>query len=79
MSQEWWQTFFTGGMVEFWLRCTTAEQTRQEIDFIQQQLQVSPPARNCDETPAIRDMIRAKSLQLRSKAAVRGRIRRSRR
>src|SRR5438034_7712352 len=45
---EWWQTFFSGMMVEFWLRCTTEEQTQQEADFIQQTLQVAPPARLLD-------------------------------
>jgi SAM-dependent methyltransferase len=47
-TTEWWQTFFTGVAVECWLRCTTPEQTRQEVDFIQHTLQVPPPARLLD-------------------------------
>ena len=39
MATEWWQTFFSGAMVEAWLRAPTAEQTAQEADFIQQTLQ----------------------------------------
>ena len=45
---DWWRTFFRGGMVEFWLRATNDEQTRQEADFIQQMLEVAPPARLLD-------------------------------
>lgn len=45
---EWWRTFFSGGMVEFWLRATTDEQTRQEADFIAQTLHVSAPAKLLD-------------------------------
>ncbi len=46
--QEWWRTFFSGGMVEFWLRATTDEQTQQEADFIQQTLHVAAPAKLLD-------------------------------
>jgi SAM-dependent methyltransferase len=35
-------------MAAFWLRATTDEQTRQEADFIEQTLQVPPPARLLD-------------------------------
>jgi SAM-dependent methyltransferase len=45
---DWWRTFFSGAMAEFWLRATTDEQTRQEAEFIEQTLQVSPPARLLD-------------------------------
>jgi len=45
---EWWRTFFSGGMVEFWLRATSDEQTRQEADFILQALQVAAPAKLLD-------------------------------
>ena len=31
---DWWRTFFSGMVVESWLKATTAEQTRQEADFI---------------------------------------------
>jgi SAM-dependent methyltransferase len=45
---DWWRTFFTGPMVECWLRATTEEQTRQEADFVEAVLGVSPPARLLD-------------------------------
>jgi SAM-dependent methyltransferase len=35
-------------MVDFWLGATTEEQTRQEADFLQEALQVAPPARLLD-------------------------------
>jgi SAM-dependent methyltransferase len=44
----WWQTFFSGWMVEGWLQATTDEQTRQEAVFIRQKLGVAPPARLLD-------------------------------
>src|SRR5262249_91447 len=47
-TRDWWRTFFSGPMVEGWLKATTEEQTRQEIDFIQEMLGVSPPARLLD-------------------------------
>jgi SAM-dependent methyltransferase len=45
---EWWRTFFSGTMAEWWLGAMTAEQTRLEADFVQQTLQVAPPARLLD-------------------------------
>jgi SAM-dependent methyltransferase len=45
---DWWRTFFKGLAVESWLHATTDEQTRAEADFIQQTLQVPPPARLLD-------------------------------
>jgi SAM-dependent methyltransferase len=47
-ANDWWRTFFQGDMVEWWLAATTDEQTRQEADFVQKTLQVSPPARLLD-------------------------------
>jgi SAM-dependent methyltransferase len=47
-ATDWWRTFFSGLGVEFWLQATTEEQTRQEADFIQERLRVSPPARLLD-------------------------------
>jgi SAM-dependent methyltransferase len=47
-SAEWWRTFFTGTMVEWWLGAVTPEQTRAEADFVRQTLQVAPPARLLD-------------------------------
>jgi SAM-dependent methyltransferase len=48
MPSEWWQTFFSGLVTQFWLKATTPEQTRQEADFVQQSLQVAAPARLLD-------------------------------
>jgi SAM-dependent methyltransferase len=45
---DWWRTFFSGPMVEGWLRATSEEETRQEADFIQAMLGVSAPARLLD-------------------------------
>jgi SAM-dependent methyltransferase len=47
-SVDWWRTFFSGLVVESWLMATTAEQTRQEAEFIREALNVSPPARLLD-------------------------------
>ena len=47
-SVDWWRTFFSGMIVESWLKATTAEQTRQEADFIRESLRVPPPARLLD-------------------------------
>ena len=45
---EWWRTFFSGTMAEWWLGATPPDQTRLEADFIQQALHVVPPARLLD-------------------------------
>jgi cyclopropane fatty-acyl-phospholipid synthase-like methyltransferase len=45
---DWWRTFFSGMVVESWLKATTAEQTRQEADFIAECLRARPPARLLD-------------------------------
>ena len=45
---DWWRTFFSGMVVESWLKATTAEQTRQEANFILESLRVPPPARLLD-------------------------------
>ncbi|HEV3167540.1 MAG TPA: methyltransferase domain-containing protein [Isosphaeraceae bacterium] len=45
---DWYRTFFTGAFVDFWLRVPTAEQNRQEADFIEQALQVSAPGKLLD-------------------------------
>jgi SAM-dependent methyltransferase len=47
-SADWWRTFFSGPVVEIWLQVPTAEQTRQEADFIQEALQVKPPVQLLD-------------------------------
>jgi SAM-dependent methyltransferase len=48
VPQNWYQTFFTGAVVDHWLNMPSAEQTRSEADFIQATLQVPPPARLLD-------------------------------
>jgi SAM-dependent methyltransferase len=45
---EWWRTFFSGPAVDFWLAVPSAEQTRQEADFVEESLGVSAPARLLD-------------------------------
>jgi SAM-dependent methyltransferase len=45
---DWWRTFFEGAMVDLWLRMPTAGQTGQEVTFIEEELQVPPPARLLD-------------------------------
>jgi SAM-dependent methyltransferase len=48
VPQDWYQSFFSGFMVDIWLQATTDEQTCTETDFIQQMLQVPAPARILD-------------------------------
>ena len=45
---DWWQTFFSGLFVESWLMATTADQTRQEAEFIREALDVPAPAKLLD-------------------------------
>jgi SAM-dependent methyltransferase len=45
---EWWRTFFTGWFVECWLKVPTREQNQQEANFIEESLQVAPPAKLLD-------------------------------
>jgi SAM-dependent methyltransferase len=47
-ASDWWQTFFSGLAVEWWLRATTSDQTRQEADFIAESLAVPAPAKLLD-------------------------------
>ncbi len=47
-SSDWWRTFFSGIMVDSWLKATTEEQTAQEAAFIREALGVPPPARLLD-------------------------------
>src|SRR5438270_245314 len=44
----WYQSFFSGLMVDMWLQATTDEQTRTEADFVEKSLQVGPPAKLLD-------------------------------
>jgi SAM-dependent methyltransferase len=45
---DWWRTFFSGLVVDFWLSAPTEEQTRQEAEFVREALEVAPPARLLD-------------------------------
>jgi SAM-dependent methyltransferase len=45
---NWWQTFFSGLMVESWLQMIGEEQTSGEAEFIKKELGVSPPAKILD-------------------------------
>jgi cyclopropane fatty-acyl-phospholipid synthase-like methyltransferase len=48
VASDWWKDFFAGVAVDLWLRVPTPEQTRAEVDFIQQALQLAPGARVLD-------------------------------
>jgi SAM-dependent methyltransferase len=48
VQPDWYRTFFSGVAVDFWLQATNDEQTRQEADFIEQQLQLAPGAKVLD-------------------------------
>jgi SAM-dependent methyltransferase len=48
VPEQWWQSFFSGVIVDSWLRATSEEQTRLEADFIEDMLQVKPPAKLLD-------------------------------
>jgi SAM-dependent methyltransferase len=45
---NWWQTFFSGLIVDSWLQMIGEEQTRVEVEFIKRELGVSPPAKILD-------------------------------
>lgn len=47
-STNWWENFFHGIALDFWRAAVTDEQTCREADFIQQQLQITTPARVLD-------------------------------
>jgi SAM-dependent methyltransferase len=47
-ATDWWRTFFHGVMADTWLHAMPEEVTRQEVDFVEQVLQVRPPARLLD-------------------------------
>ena len=47
-TTNWWENFFHGIALDFWRAAVTDEQTRAEADFIQQQLQITTPARVLD-------------------------------
>lgn len=42
MTDPWWRSFFQGVVVDVWMAFCNAEQTRVEVDFIEQALQLPP-------------------------------------
>jgi SAM-dependent methyltransferase len=48
VPNEWWKSFFSGLAVELWRAVTTEAQTRQEADFIEQELAAPKGARLLD-------------------------------
>ena len=47
-NPNWWETFFTGLIVDFWRRVMPPEATREEADFFERLLDVRPGARLLD-------------------------------
>ena len=45
---DWWRTFFSGPVVDFWLRVPLDEATRAEADFLVESLAVAPGNRLLD-------------------------------
>jgi cyclopropane fatty-acyl-phospholipid synthase-like methyltransferase len=48
MPPEWFETFFSPLLFDFWTAAVPAEATAAEVDFIVRMLEVSPPARLLD-------------------------------
>jgi SAM-dependent methyltransferase len=48
VPSNWWDGFFTGPVVDLWLRIVPDEHTRREVAFIREALGVAPPARVLD-------------------------------
>ncbi len=48
MGDQWWKTFFSGLMVEFWRAAMSEEATRAEADFLEKRLLLEPGARVLD-------------------------------
>ncbi len=42
MSSHWYQNFFHGIALDMWRRAVTPEQTREEVDFLTQELAIDP-------------------------------------
>lgn len=47
-NENWWETFFSGLIVDFWRAAMPPEATRAEADFFERHLAVSPGARLLD-------------------------------
>lgn len=48
MKTEWFETFFEGPAVEFWIRCMPPAATLADVDFLQNALEAAPGARLLD-------------------------------
>ena len=46
--KEWWKEFFSGVVVDMWLKAVPEEHTRAEVEFIRKMMRVEPPARLLD-------------------------------
>ena len=47
-TANWWETFFTGLIVDFWRAAMPPEATRAEADFFEKSLEARPGARLLD-------------------------------
>lgn len=48
MPNDWWETFFSGLIVDFWQAVIPEETTKAEVDFLEKHLRLSPCARVLD-------------------------------
>jgi SAM-dependent methyltransferase len=48
MKDEWWRSFFSGLVVDFWRAAMTPETTRAEADFLERRLALEPGNRVLD-------------------------------
>ncbi len=48
MDTRWYETFFSGIVLDMWRSAVTPEQTRREADFVERQLRLPPGARVLD-------------------------------
>ena len=48
MESQWFETFFSGIAVEFWIRAMTPEITTAEVDFLEKALELKRGARVLD-------------------------------
>ncbi len=48
MQTEWWKSFFSGVVLDFWRAAMSEELTRLESDFIEKMLQLRPQAKVLD-------------------------------
>jgi SAM-dependent methyltransferase len=48
VQPDWWRTFFSGLFLDLWETVPTADQDREEADYLQKALGVPPPAKLLD-------------------------------